>query len=123
VGGLDVTIDDFDPVDDAVVAYSEAKERSRRLRAEWASLGSPATALGGSTGKVPVAHPLLTAMRVAEAHEAQQRELLRRRYRGPEPRAVLGGPLRAQRARDRARSDAEPPRVTLRNLGTGGSPR
>jgi hypothetical protein len=88
----------FDPEEDALDAYWAARERSRKLRAEWEVLGSPATALGGSTGKVLTEHPLLSAMRMAEGHEAKLREVVRRKYRGPDPRVVLGGlPVSSQR--------------------------
>lgn len=104
----------FDPDQDALDACWAAKERSWRLRAEWEGLGSPATELGGSTGKVLTEHPLLRAMRQAEAHEAAQRDVVRRKYRGPDPRVVLGGPISSQQARERAaRTRGEPPRITL----------
>ena len=93
--------DGFDPQADAVAMYAEAKRRSQTLRAEWRSLGEPALEMGGSTGRVPVAHPLLAAMRASEAHEARLREQLRRRHPGPSPRATLGVPL-ASSARLRA---------------------
>ncbi|MDX6591207.1 MAG: hypothetical protein QOJ13_403 [Gaiellales bacterium] len=37
----------FDPDSEAFAAYRIAKDRSERLRAEWAALGEPTTALGG----------------------------------------------------------------------------
>jgi hypothetical protein len=53
-------------------------------------------------------------MRQAEAHEATQRELVRKKYRGPDPRMVLGGSTSAQQARERtARLRSEPPRITI----------
>jgi hypothetical protein len=104
-----VTDGSLDPREDALLAYAEAKERSGKLRAEWEQLGSPATSVGGSTGKVLTEHPLLRAMRMAEAHEARQRELLRQRHRGPEPRAVLGiRPARSQLVRDAAAGSPRP---------------
>jgi hypothetical protein len=119
VGGVVVIEDavgaDFDPDEDAYAAYLVAKERSEKLRAEWAALGSPATEMGGSTGKVLTEHPLLRAMRMAEAHEAKQREVVRRKYRGPDPRVVLGGP----RSRV-ARLKGEPPRIMLHQCDEAG---
>jgi hypothetical protein len=68
--------------------------------------------VGRVDGEVLAEHPLLRAMRQAEAHEAAQREVVRRKFRGPDPRVVLGGPISSQRARERAQMP-EPPRITL----------
>lgn len=87
------------------------------MRAEWEELGSPATELGGSTGRTLVEHPLLRAMRQAEGHEAKQREHLRRRHRGLDPSAVLGLSSSA-RLRAELNRGGEPPRVTLRDVPT-----
>jgi hypothetical protein len=65
--------------------------------------------MGGSTGKTMVEHPLSRAMRMAEAHEAKQREVVWRKYRGPDPRVVLGGGPRSRVARLKG----EPPRIML----------
>jgi hypothetical protein len=92
---------DFDADGDALI--TSARRRSAAAsRAELEALGSPATELGGSTRKVLTEHPLLRAMRQAEQHGARQRGLVRRRYRGPEPKAVLGGVPMARSARLKA---------------------
>jgi hypothetical protein len=48
-----------DPREDAVERYERAVELAERIRAEWAKAGCPLTAMGGSTGKVVVTHPLV----------------------------------------------------------------
>ena len=53
-----------------------------------------------------VAHPLLAAMKQAEQHEAALREVVRRRYRGPEPSAVLGMQLSRSARLRRGEADA-----------------
>ena len=116
VGGCDVTSDDLvDPHGDALISYCEARDRSRKLRAEWEALGSPATAMGGSTGKVLVEHPLLRAMRMAEAPESKLREVLKRRHPGPSPSGVLGIGLSASARLRSVNSKEEPPRIRLRS--------
>ena len=117
--------DPVDPHGDSLVSYCGARDRSRRLRAEWEELGSPATAMGGSTGKVLVEHPLLRAMRMAEAHESKLREVLKRRHPGPSPSGVLGVGLSASARLRAVNAKEEPPRIRLRSdstpvlLGTG----
>ena len=118
-GGFHVASDDpVDPHGDALISYCEARDRSRKLRAEWEELGSPATAMGGSTGKVLVEHPLLRAMRMAEAHESKLREVLKRRHPGPTPSGVLGIGLSASARLRAVNSKEEPPRIRLRSDAT-----
>ena len=115
-GGFHVASDDpVDPHGDALISYCEARDRSRKLRAEWEELGSPATAMGGSTGKVLVEHPLLRAMRMAEAHESKLREVLKRRHPGPTPSGVLGIGLSASARLRAVNSKEEPPRIRRRS--------
>jgi hypothetical protein len=113
----------FDPDVDAFAAYRVAKERSEKLRVDWESLGSPATEMGGSTGKTLVEHPLLRAMRMSEQHEMRLREVVRKKFRGPDPRAVLGLPSSQRAARNGA---PEPPRFVMNNswrkVGRPGKP-
>jgi hypothetical protein len=100
--------DPVDPHGVALINYWEARDRSRRLRLEWEELASPATAIGGSTGKSG-----LGAMRMAEAHDSKLRDVLKRRHPGPSPNGVLGIGLSAS-ARLGALNAKEEPRVTLR---------
>jgi LmbE family N-acetylglucosaminyl deacetylase len=74
----------------AVEAWRVAEERAAELRAAWREAGSPATTVGGSNGRSLVAHPLLEAVERAEKHAARLREDVRKRHRGPSPRAHLG---------------------------------
>jgi hypothetical protein len=76
--------------EDAVRAYEDANERLEVLKAEWERLGRPILAEGGSTGRVPVVHPLLKAINEAEVIADRLRERVRVKHRGPHPAAVLG---------------------------------
>ena len=58
--------DEFDPIEHARLRYQNQVELVRELRREWETLGYPATALGGATGKAIVAHPLALAIQAAE---------------------------------------------------------
>jgi hypothetical protein len=98
----------FNPEDDALEAYAVASDRARHIRAQWRELGEPVVALGGSTGRVPVEHPLLRAMKEAEMLESRLLDVVRRRHRGPSPSAVLGIPKsRSARLRAVAKNGGE----------------
>ncbi len=77
------------PREDLELAYRRAVERVEALNAEWERLGCPPTAVGGSTGRATVAHPLIGAIAEAEALADKLRARLSKRHRGPEPKAVV----------------------------------
>jgi hypothetical protein len=62
------SVDDPERYRRAVDDYARAVSRADRLHTEWRRLGKPVTAIGGSTGRTLVPHPLLAAMDSAEDH-------------------------------------------------------
>lgn len=61
---------------DAAVVYAEAVDRHAEIVGFWKSEGCPIVALGGATGKVEQAHPLLAAMNEAEKSIRQAAQVL-----------------------------------------------
>jgi hypothetical protein len=94
------------PDEAAWEAWCLAEARAEEIRGAWRLEGSPMTTLGGATGKAVVGHPLLREMELAEKHAARLREVVRKKHRGPDPRAVLGiGAIGASRS-SRLRAEA-----------------
>jgi hypothetical protein len=81
-----------DPDSDAVEAYEYAIAALLVLREAWDEAGRPALAVGGSTGRSTVPHPLLREIREQEKVAAALRADLRKRHRGPAPSAVIKAP-------------------------------
>jgi len=86
-------------------AIGSPRSQNRYGRAAMRSPSWSSTSLPRA-GRVMVAHPLLAAMKQAEQHEAALREVVRRRYRGPEPSAVLGMQLSRSARLRRGEADA-----------------
>jgi hypothetical protein len=78
---------------------------SATIHASRREAGSPATTVGGSNGRSLVAHPLLETVERAEKHAARLREEVRKRHRGPSPRAlgVIGLSQSAKLREERSR--------------------
>jgi hypothetical protein len=92
-------------MDDAVERYSRAVEDEMRLRHAWEQLGCQVTELGGTTGKVLVAHPLIEEIRKASAAAAKLAETVG--LGGV--KSAAGRPVGARSAPDRG---GAPPRIT-----------
>lgn len=86
--------------------YARAADLEARLREEWIADGSPTTTLGGVTGKLIVAHPILRSIEAASEHAAKRwQELV---Y--PPRRGQVGRPRGATSAPDRG---GPPPKIRL----------
>ena len=68
-------------------AYTATVRRVETLRDEWQRLGSPLLSYGSE--KQPVPHPLLRAINEAEVLADRLRQQVMKKYRGPEPKAVI----------------------------------
>ena len=91
--------------------YARAADVAAKVREEWIADGSPATTLGGVTGKLLVVHPMVKAQQeVAEVAARLWRDLV---Y--PPRRGQVGRPRGSASAPDRA----APPRVRLVEGGKG----
>jgi hypothetical protein len=76
--------------EDALSRYEHATDLAAEVRAQWEKAGRPKLALGGSTGKADVTHPLVRLLMEAERDAARFGELLRPHHAGPDPVAVVG---------------------------------
>lgn len=85
--------------------YARAADLEAKLREEWIADGSPATTLGGVTGKLIVEHPMIRSIRAASEHSAKLwQELI---Y--PPRRGQVGRPKGSTSAPDRA----APPKLRM----------
>jgi len=92
--------------------YARAADLEAKLREEWVADGSPATTLGGVTGKLIVEHPMIRSIRAASEHSAKLwQELV---Y--PPRRGQVGRPKGATSSPDRA---ASPPKLKMFDGGKG----
>jgi hypothetical protein len=76
---------ELDPHADAELAYRRARERYELLWEEWNDEGRPTTALGGSTGRVVVPHPLFLMLQQAETQMLRAAKAFQPSHRGPDP--------------------------------------
>lgn len=92
--------------------YARAADVAAKVREEWIADGSPATTLGGVTGKLLVVHPMVKAQQdVAEVANRLWRDLI---Y--PPRRGQIGRPRGATSAPDRG---AAPPKLKMFEGGGG----
>lgn len=99
-------------IEEPLRRYARAADVAAKVREEWIADGSPATTLGGVTGKLLVVHPMVKAQQeVAEVANRLWRDLI---Y--PPRRGQVGRPRGSASAPDRA---AAPPRLQMFEGGGG----
>lgn len=76
--------------DDAEQRYRDAVALVEKLRAAWAAEGEPVLALGGSTGRAPVPHPLVRMIQEAERDADKFAKAVKGRHSGPKATGVVG---------------------------------
>lgn len=76
--------------DDADERYRAAVALVEKLRQAWVDEGEPVLALGGSTGRAPVPHPLIRMIQEAERDADRFAKAVKGRHSGPSASAVVG---------------------------------